>query len=141
MDNIDWEIAWNDFLTVGVPAMDEDHRKFISRVNDLSKAIIEAEDKVTVRRAMELMLIEAAAHFRSEQELLAEWNYPETAAHTAKHAQLAQQLERMMQEFDQADISFVWAVKGLQVKKLLVEHLLTEDLKYQDFLQARQGPR
>jgi hemerythrin len=143
VEKSEWEIAWTDYLSVGVPEMDEEHRQFISRVNDLNKAIIESEDKKTVERMMDLMLIEAAHHFWHEQELLARWNYPETAAHTAKHAELTAQFDRTMTEFEESDISFVWALKGLRLKNLLVEHLLKEDMKYRDFLrgetaQARQ---
>lgn len=143
MEKSEWEIAWTDYLSVGVPEMDEEHRQFISRVNDLNKAIVESEDKKTVEHMMDLMLIEAAHHFWHEQELLARWNYPETAAHTAKHVELTAQFDRTMTEFEESDISFVWALKGLRLKNLLVEHLLKEDMKYRDFLrgetaQARQ---
>ncbi|HEY5293515.1 MAG TPA: hemerythrin domain-containing protein, partial [Burkholderiales bacterium] len=127
MEKSEWDIAWSDYLSVGVPEMDEEHRQFISRVNDLNKAIIESEDKKTVERMMNLMLMEAAHHFWHEQELLARWNYPETAAHTAKHAELTAQFERVMNEFAESDISFVWAFKGLHLKQLLVDHLVKED--------------
>jgi hemerythrin len=83
------------------------------------------------------MLTEAATHFRHEQELLAKWEYPETGAHAAKHAELMAQFDVAMKEFEQAEFSFVWAARGLRVKQLLVEHLLKEDLKYQSFLQSR----
>jgi len=118
--------------------MDEEHRQFIARVNELNKAIIETEDKATVERMMDLMLMEAAHHFWHEQELLTRWKYPETAAHIAKHAELIAQFERVMKEFAETDISFVWALKGLHLKQLLVEHLLQEDMKYRDFLNARK---
>ena len=139
MEKSEWEIAWSDYLSVGVPEMDEEHRQFISRVNDLNKAIIESEDKATVERMMDLMLMEAAHHFWHEQELLARWKYPETAAHIAKHAALTAQFERVMKDFAETDISFVWALKGLHVKQLLIEHLLKEDVKYRDFLRAQTG--
>ena len=139
MGKSEWEIAWSDYLSVGVPEMDEEHRQFIARVNDLNKAIIESESKSTVERLMDLMLMEAAHHFSHEQELLARWKYPETAAHIAKHADLTAQFERVMKEFAQTDINFVWALKGLQFKQLLVEHLLKEDMKYRDFLRAQTG--
>ena len=139
MEKSEWDIAWSDYLSVGVPEMDEEHRQFISRVNDLNKAIIESEDKKTVERTMDVMLMEAAHHFWHEQELLARWNYPETAAHTAKHAELTAQFERVMNEFAESDISFVWAFKGLHLKQLLVEHLVKEDMKYRDFLRAKTG--
>ena len=140
MEKSEWEIAWSNFLSVGVPEMDEEHRQFIARVNALNKAILECEDKATVERMMDLMLTEAAHHFRHEQELLARWKYPDTAAHTAKHAQLIAQFERVMKGFAQTDISFVWALKGLHLKQLLVEHLLQEDMKYRDFLRAQERP-
>jgi hypothetical protein len=44
-----------------------------------------------------------------------------------------------MQEFEQADVSFTWALKGLYIKQLLVDHLLKEDMKYRDFLRSQQG--
>ena len=132
------EIVWNDFPSLGVPAMDAEHRKFLARVEELNHAIVEAGDKATVRRTMDSMLAEAATHFRDEEDLLAGLNYPEAAAHAAKHAELAARFGRVVREFDEAELSFVWAVKALQVKQLLVEHLLREDLKYQEFLRARQ---
>ena len=44
-----------------------------------------------------------------------------------------------MKEFEQADVSFAWALKGLHIKQLLVEHLLREDMKFRDFLAEQKG--
>ena len=141
MDKSEWEIAWSNFLSVGVAEMDDEHRQFIARVNDLNKAIVEIEDKATVARAMDLMLMEAARHFKHEEQLLAQWNYPEAAAHAAKHAELTAQFDRAVKEFAETDISFVWALKGLHIKQLLVAHLLNEDMKYRDFLRTQGRPQ
>ena len=51
MEKSEWEIAWSNFLSVGVAEMDEEHRKFIACVNQLNQAILESEDKATVTRA------------------------------------------------------------------------------------------
>ena len=139
MVKAEWEIAWSDYLSVGVAEMDEEHRQFIARVNELNKAIIECESKATVERLLDLMLMEATHHFWHEQELLARWNYPDTAAHTATHVELTAQFARVMKEIEESEISFVWASKGLRLKQLLVEHLLKEDMKYRDFLLAKTG--
>ena len=34
---------------------------------------------------------------------------------------------------------FEWALKGLRIKQLLVDHLLQEDMKYRDFLRHQCG--
>ena len=44
-----------------------------------------------------------------------------------------------MKEIAATELSFVWALKGLQIKQLLVEHLLKEDMQYRDFLRKREG--
>jgi len=139
LEKQEWEIAWSDFLSVGIPEMDDEHRQFIARVNELNQAVIESEDKAMVLRAMESMLDEAKLHFLHEEQLLAKWKYPELAAHAAMHAELAAQFERATKEVAEDNISFVWALKALRLKQSLVEHLVKEDRKYRDFLRARQG--
>lgn len=141
MEKSEWEIAWSDYLSVGVPEMDVEHQQFISRVNDVNKAIVEAENKATVTHLLDLMLMEATRHFLHEQQLLEQWKYPEAKAHAEKHAQLAARFRRAMKEIQEADLSYVWAFKGLQIKQLLVEHLLHEDMEYRDFLRGQQAPR
>jgi hemerythrin-like metal-binding protein len=137
LEKSEWEITWSNLLSVGDSEMDDEHRQFIARVNELNRSIVEIEDKATVAHAVDLMLIEAARHFKHEEELLARWNYPDTAAHAARHAALTAQFDRAVKEFAETDISFVWALKGLHIKQLLVEHLLNEDMKYRDFLRAQ----
>lgn len=133
----EWEISWNDSLSVGVAEIDAEHRQFVARVNELNRAIVECRDKPTVERLLDLMLMEASHHFWHEQRLLALWKYPQRAEHAAKHARLTEQFDRVMKEFERADVSFTWALKGLHIKQLLVDHLLQEDMKYRDFLRQR----
>ena len=140
MEKPEWEIAWSRFLSVGVPEMDDEHRQFIARVNELNRTIIEAEDKAAVIRCMNLMLIQAAEHFGHEEALLVRLKYPQAAAHRAQHAALAAQFERVMREIEESDLSYVWALKGLHLKQLLVTHLLQEDMKYRDFLRTQESP-
>jgi hemerythrin len=45
MEKCEWEIRWSDTLSVGVPEIDGEHRKFVGRVNELNKAILECRDK------------------------------------------------------------------------------------------------
>jgi hemerythrin len=136
LEKSEWEIAWRDSLSVGIPEMDDEHRQFISRINELNQAIIECEDKTAVRHRMYRMLTQATEHFAHEEQLLEKFNYPQLAAHSAKHAELKVNFALVMREFEETDISFVWALKGLHLKQMLVEHLLTDDMQYRDFMRA-----
>ena len=141
MQEREWEIRWSDNLNVNVPEIDDEHRHFVARINKVNKAIVEGADKATIERLLDLMLMEAVHHFWHEEQLLAKWKYPDRAGHAAKHAQITEQFVRMMKEFEQADVSFSLALKGLHIKQLLVDHLLKEDMKYRDFLRAQKGAR
>ncbi len=139
MEKTEWEIAWSNQFSVGIPDMDEEHKQFIARVNEVNKAIVEAEDKTTVERLMNTMIIEATRHFCHEQQLLDQWKFPKAQAHAESHAKLSARFARVMKEIQEADLSYVWAVKALQVKQLLVEHLMHEDMEYRDFVRARSA--
>lgn len=133
MERSEWKIEWSDFLSVGIPEIDDEHRVFIARVNDVNRAILEVKDKVTVERLINLMMIDATSHFRSEVQLLKARQYPHTADHARKHEELVDKFNRLIEEFRKGDLSFVWALKGLRIKQLLVEHLLQEDMKFKDY--------
>jgi hemerythrin-like metal-binding protein len=139
MNECEWKIRWNESLSVGVSDIDDEHRRFIARVNELNKAIVDCEGKPRIERLLDLMLMEATHHFWHEEQLLAKWKYPDRAVHAAKHAHLTAQLERVMKEFEQADVSFTWALKGLYIKQLLIDHLLKEDMRFRDFLRKQKG--
>jgi len=136
LEKSEWEIAWNDSLSVGVPEMDDEHRQFISRINELNQAIIGCDDKAAVQHRMHRMLTQATEHFAHEEQLLEKFNYPQLADHSAKHAELTAEFARVMREFEETDISFVWALKGLHLKQMLVDHLLKDDMLYRDFMRA-----
>ena len=140
MQESDWKIHWSKHLNIGVPVIDEEHRRFIERVNDLNGAIVGGEGKARIERLLDLMIMEASRHFWDEQRLLAEWNYPGAADHAAKHGELLQHFARIMDDFQQAEVSFTWLAKGLRIKQLLIDHLLREDMKFRDFLQQRDAP-
>jgi len=133
MERSEWEIEWSDFLSVGIPEIDDEHRAFIGRVNDVNRAIVEAANKETVERLMDLMLIDATRHFENEVQLLQVRRYPHAADHATKHEQLKDQFTRLIKEFREDGLSFVWALKGLRIKQLLVDHLLREDMRFKDY--------
>ncbi len=137
MEKNGWELKWSDVLAVGVPQMDEEHKAFIAQVNALTQAVLDCRDKATIGRLMDTMLAAATDHFRNEEQLLLDSDYPEWSAHAEKHLQLIERLGRMKREFDTPAISFMGALKGMHINQLLIEHLLTDDMKYRDYLKAR----
>jgi hemerythrin-like metal-binding protein len=139
-DTTAWRLEWNDGLSVHIPEIDAEHRHFILLVNELNEALIGRMAVSEIRKRMQALMDDAAAHFAHEQRLFAEWGYPAAGEHADKHAVIMQALEGIMGRFESGGMDYEWVEAGLKIKKILVAHLLHDDMKYRDFyLAGRSG--
>jgi len=134
-----WRIVWDESLSVGIPEVDEDHRRFIGLINDLNQAIVARAEKAEVGRRLFALIADAKAHFDHEERLFREHDYPEAERHAEIHSNLLAQLGPAMVIFESSPWSRVWVEKGLLIKDLLVEHLLEEDMRYREFLSEQMN--
>ena len=65
--------------------------------------------------------------------LFIEWGYPEAEQHAREHAAAASIFTDIMKRIENSEQEYEWEEAGLQVKQLLVAHLLNEDMKYRDY--------
>jgi hemerythrin len=128
-----WRLEWTDELSVGIPEVDAEHRQFIRLVDELNDAIIRRMDVAEIKKRLQAILDDAMAHFDHEAALFREWNYPEAAEHEEKHARIALTLREMMSRLQTDATEYEWVEAGLAVKKIVIDHLLSEDMKYRDF--------
>lgn len=132
-DSSPWRLEWNDGLSVRIPEIDIEHQHFIHLLNELNDAIIARRDIEEIKSHMRSILDDALAHFAHEERLLKEWGYPGAEEHAKKHAQITQVMREIMAGFEHGKVAYEWIEAGLKIKQMLIEHLLTEDMKYRDF--------
>jgi len=135
--SISW-IEWNDSLSMHNPEIDAEHQHFIKLVNELNEAIITRMNKKEIKTRMRAILDDALMHFAHEEALLKEWDYPEVEIHTQKHHQITALLNEIMKSIDRGKMEHGWLEAGLEIRKVLIQHLLKEDMKYRDY-HAKQG--
>lgn len=128
-----WRLDWDDSLSVCIPEVDSEHKRFIRLVNDLNEAIVDRMDRVEILKRMQLILDDAVEHFAHEEALFREWHYPDAEEHATKHAAIVRALHDIMGQFHRKGPMYEWVAAGLKIKEVLIEHLLTEDMKYRDF--------
>ena len=139
MTQTPWKIDWNEELMLGIPEIDAEHKGFVALVNDLNLALAGRADKAEVREKLDLLLLDAKQHFQHEEELFAQYEYPDWKQHAELHRQVEQALENELALFDGSEFGAVWVESGLRIKQALVSHLLEEDMKYRDFMKLRMG--
>jgi len=128
-----WRLDWDESLSMDIPEIDAEHKHFIMLVNQLNEAIIDRMDTEEVNKCMRAILDDAASHFAHEEILFRQWDYPDTEEHASRHAEILSVLQDIMNEFERKKTGYDCIDAGLKIKQALIQHLLTEDMKYRDY--------
>ncbi len=130
-------LVWNENLVIEIPSMDSQHQQWIGLMNDLHEAVQKGED--LVYPILIGMIEYTNTHFKDEEELLYELDYPDYAHHKQLHDAFIGQLEELQNELPenrQAD----W-LSTMKVIRLLSDwfshHIKSEDRKYASFLKEK----
>ena len=127
-----WSFEWTDAMSVGIPEIDEDHKRFIALVDAFNESLEKRAAIPEVEKKLDQMLDDAVQHFAQEARLFAEWNYPGTDHHARMHARLVAELLHFKSTITD-DYEAEWVEAGLQIKEALINHIHTEDMKYAEF--------
>jgi hemerythrin-like metal-binding protein len=133
-----WTIRWADGLSVGIPAIDEDHKRFIALVNGFNESVANRMAVAEVKKRMQDLIDDAVEHFAHEERLFSEWRYPNADEHARIHAQLIKVLQHIKSTISYGhDVE--WIEAGMNIKEALINHIQTEDMKYAEFYQDMRG--
>lgn len=135
-----WQMDWNESLSMYIPEIDAEHQHFIRLVNELNEAIIVGMNKKMIKNLMRAILDDAAMHFAHEEAVFKEWGYPDAEKHAQKHAQITAFLNEVMKSVDRGKMAHGWLEAGLEMKHVLIQHILNEDMKYRDYHAAQGQP-
>lgn len=131
-------ISWDGSLSIGIQAMDNQHKKIIAYLSDLQDHDIalqrgEKADMGRIESLLEALLSYTSEHFAEEEALLERYAYPDLGAHQILHARLIEQLQSLTSDFK---------IQGTQVLPRLTHftmnwlrgHILGNDRKYGQFI-------
>ncbi len=130
-----WNLEWNDGMSVGIPDIDEDHKRFILLINGLNRSMMDRMTPVEIKKRLQQIVDDAAQHFDKEEKLFKEWRYPDVDNHASMHAQTLKTLQTIMADFIPYGADSGWIDAGLKIKNILTNHIQT-DMKYADFYRS-----
>lgn len=89
-------IEWKDSFSVGVAAVDLEHRELIELINDLHERIGEAADADMTLAMLGEIYAQISAHFALEEKYMRESEYPQFPQHKEDHEELLDELRDIM---------------------------------------------
>lgn len=127
-----WTLNWSDDLSVGIPEIDREHQQFVALVNDLNRAIVDRMDLAEIRKRLQSLLDNAKADATIEEAILRQRNHPHATDHAQSHQAMDMRMCAILDSLNEGSTLYEWIEASLQVKKILIGHLLNEDMKIRD---------
>jgi hemerythrin len=129
-------IKWNEGFSVNVVKIDQEHKKLVEMVNELTDAMKEGKGKDVLGGILDGLISYTASHFQTEEDYFQQVKYPDAAAHKQEHAAFVQKVTEFKKEFDAGRATV--SVHILQfLSKWLQSHIKGTDQKYSSFLNEK----
>lgn len=129
-------LVWKDDYSVGIEAMDNDHKKLLHLINQLQTAVNYYTGREFEQKALDELVDYTKTHFKNEEELMAQHGFDDLEAHKLQHKQFIDKVNALVKEYEEnADVTIVDALNFL--KNWLVKHINGTDKEYGKFLNAK----
>lgn len=128
--------AWTEFLNLEAPEVDEEHQNLAQELELLQDAL----DKANRPAALQLLSRVASncrEHFRAEEALFRDQQYPEAAEHSNQHLAILNLLGKYLEEISSDPPQDDWVEVGQKARSLPINHTLKEDARYLAYLRQR----
>ena len=121
-------LKWEEKFSVGVPAMDQEHRRIIGMINKLQDEFACVHKAETVAELLTEMTQYAQDHFQHEERMLAAHNYPRMLEQHAQHVGYRKKNVALCQA-TRLDITGLYKF----LRNWWAHHILEEDMRYKAF--------
>lgn len=131
-------LQWKDRYSVGVDAVDYEHRELIDLINALYAKLMEQNDKEAVAVFFGDLHRAIAAHFALEERFMRERRYDQLGAHKTDHERLLDDIRDIMDEFEDRDVAA--ADLGARLDAWFSRHFETHDARLHKALGTHHSP-
>ena len=122
-------MTWDSSFSVGVRAMDDQHKELVRALNDLHPAMIAGDAKEVTSKLLTSLLKYTNDHFMAEESLLRRTLYPNLAIHHAMHIDLTRQVREFVKRFERNEIALSVHLMDF-LRNWLTTHIRKEDREY-----------
>jgi hemerythrin-like metal-binding protein len=129
-------MQWNDDLSIGIPAIDGQHRRLVGLIAGLHDAMARGDGQVILASLIDELVRYTNTHFSTEERLFARHKYPGSKSHIDEHTKFCTQIEEFRARFKAGSGSLSVSVMNF-LKDWLIHHIQGTDRQYAPFLESR----
>jgi hemerythrin len=128
-------IEWDNRYALGIPLIDDQHKKLIDMANKLYVGCLSGDETArayfmnAIREAVDYVRY----HFSTEENMLARIKYPGLAAHKKEHEAFVKEIIRQVGDF-RSGKKFVPNIFVRYLRDWVLTHIALSDKLYADYL-------
>jgi hemerythrin-like metal-binding protein len=126
-------LVWKDEYSVGIESVDNDHKKLLNLINQLQTAAHYRTGEEFERQALEELVDYTKTHFRREETMLEEYDYPDLEAHKRQHAQMIAKVDEFLEQYKRNSDKAIENTLDF-LKDWLIRHINGTDQEYSGYL-------
>ena len=132
-------IEWRESLSIGVEVIDNQHKELLHRFDRLLSACQTGKGIEELRKLMAFLEEYVHTHFKDEEALQRQHQYPEYETHHAEHLYFIEQINKLKQETSKEGIATHHVIEANNMLlKWLLNHISKVDTKLGAFLKSTQ---
>jgi methyl-accepting chemotaxis protein len=129
-------IQWNDGIKVNVRKFDEQHKHLVALINKLHKAMKTNAVGHVLSQILSDLVEYTKVHFKTEEEAMQRYDFPEISMHQAKHQELIAHVAEVQEKLKTGNALISMEVMEF-LKDWLVNHIQGTDKEYSPFFHAK----
>jgi len=132
--------TWSDDYSLGIQAIDEQHKGFFEASHRLYDAILNCEGEKMVEESVAFLRDYANRHFQTEEGFMEKHTYPHLEQHKKLHTGFLEVLDGLMDDLELYGPSQHLADRALEIsQEWLINHIIEEDTRYAQYIKDRNN--
>ena len=126
-------VEWKQEYSVGIDSIDEQHKRLLNLINQLQTAVDYSTGDQFEREALDELVDYTKTHFKYEEGLMRDNDYPDFEPHKAQHEKMFKKVEEVLAEYEQ-DHDTAMSNAAEYLKSWLINHINGTDKEYSSYL-------
>lgn len=127
-------VVWTSSLSVGVELIDEQHKVWFEKANELFEAGRQRKAKEYIVTMFDFLDDYTKQHFRDEEAYMEKIRYPEIDAQKRMHASFIENLAKLKRDYDESGGNIMLIVNANKmIIDWLTNHITNMDMKIGDY--------
>lgn len=128
-------ITWRETYNIGIDEVDHQHQELVVKLNEFLDACIQQQGKEKIMETLAFLRDYTVEHFRSEEDIMLKYNYPEYAEHKKDHDDFVASVLELEAGIQTQGATIVSTLKlNRTLTDWLLTHISKSDMKIGQFL-------